>query len=124
MPGHAAPQHPTTGPFRRRAFFRRTTVKISVTQEDIAKGERCKARNCPIARAIQRVLPGHSVLVSQDLIETHCTATDEINLYDIPEKAQVFVQVYDDFDHVEPFEFELGEPLKAYFAPATESIKP
>ena len=86
---------------------------IHVTQNDIDVGHPCKARSCPVALAVQRLLlPVHQAWVDEGSI----TIQDLVNDLDIfrvkmPEIVKDFISAY---DHEKsgagpalPFSFEL-----------------
>jgi len=79
------------------------TVRVEVTMDDIAHGERHSCTQCPIARALKR--QGHMAdpsvdgLYIQDDERGMCGRT--------PSEANQFIQMFDDGCHVEPFAFDL-----------------
>lgn len=78
-------------------------IKVSVTAEDIEKGQRMTADRCPIALAVHRiegyenaaVYPGSGVVL--DSKYAGCP---------IPEEAKDFIIRFDTGDKVKPFTFE------------------
>ena len=88
-------------------------MKIQVTAEDIANGEREKAKCCPIALACLR-----AELVEPDVCGEY---SDGIQVkddgeeegywrYKLPPEALTFVEQFDKGETVSPFEFDLGNP--------------
>lgn len=87
-------------------------MKIQVTEEDIAKGERCSSAFCPIARAVKRVL-GKDCAVGSATMTVFTPVKHEdfsaADFYELPPEARDFIRRFDSFDDeaVTPFEFEL-----------------
>jgi hypothetical protein len=76
---------------------------INVTQDDIDKGEPCRAFCCPIALAIERqtkALPESVVVYRQITIGSKF-------IMDSPPEVLNFIDKFDDGKNVEPFSFEL-----------------
>jgi hypothetical protein len=81
-------------------------MTIQVTQEDIEGGVPRDGCLCPIARSIKRALKTGLVEVDTDRVQLYADAR-----VPLPDKAQVFISLFDDDRPVEPFEFEL--PIEA-----------
>lgn len=76
-------------------------MKITVTQKDIAKGKRYDCGYCPTALAIQRASKNEDVAV----MGMRCEIDGE--LFDLPEKAILFIHNFDLGKPVKPFSFEI-----------------
>lgn len=96
-------------------------VLISVSAEDIARGEREECETCPIALAIRRVVPGTNVEVHYAWVgfgDRYTWRTTPENgdrmlvpqRVPLPWKAREFVDRFDAGEPVEPFEFHLDVP--------------
>lgn len=75
-------------------------MKITVTQEHIDKGDRCRASSCPLALAL-RETTGQPWIVSSMSAGTeygHCRP--------LPQEARHFVVNYDHGALVKPFAFD------------------
>lgn len=85
-------------------------MKIQVTQGDIDNGvpnDRC---NCPVARAIQRVIPpGLSVYVYGDRVEFFAVGCEA--RIGLPYVAKNFIEAFDNGygGFPEPIEFEIAD---------------
>lgn len=77
-----------------------TSLRVTVTQEDITSGVPGDNKLCPVARAINRLLP--NALVYTLAMFTHGDST-----YRIPAAAMKFVNSFDRGELVEPFSFVL-----------------
>lgn len=86
-------------------------MTIQVTQKDIRLGHISRyfygniGSNCPIARAIKRKTNNENVNVGQN----ECRL-DEIDYFPLPLVAKEFINKFDSFDSVYPFNFELDIP--------------
>ena len=97
-------------------MFKNPVVKtIDVTEQDIRHGIPCKAGNCPIALASERVLTKMTGFPIQPFVDgDYITATIECDNYgteriflgDLPLIACEFIQDYDSRLPVKPFSFE------------------
>lgn len=77
-------------------------MKITITQDDIDKGDRKSCYNCPIALGANRAFGDkYSARVENTTI-----LIGEFRR-SLPEAARRFVKLFDAGDHVDPFEFEL-----------------
>lgn len=76
-------------------------MRITVTQQDIDKGEQGEAKHCPIARALKRAT-GEQCLVASKI----CFIGDREDI-PLPENAQSFVSDFDCGFPVKPFSFDL-----------------
>jgi hypothetical protein len=81
-----------------------SAIKIDVTSDDIAKGEREQPCRCPIALALTRAHPGQWVLGEHTADFYFDDADGTISL---PNEARDFIKRFDNGDPVEPFSFEL-----------------
>lgn len=75
-------------------------MKIKVTQTDIETGQRCMSRQCPIARAIHR-------LVKCDVSVNVVSAEINGKRVALPDSAIEFIDQFDRRKPVQPFEFEI-----------------
>lgn len=83
------------------------TVDVQVTQKDINDGRRRDCYECPIARALKRVLrPGVYVAVK---FSEFCLNTCSNN-YKLPREACDFIDKFDDRLEVFPFKFTVDIP--------------
>lgn len=83
-------------------------VKVKISEKDINLATR-DACNCPIARALKRVVsPEYKIHVN----ETHLYLTNKCGVTIIPlnDDAKVFIYSFDNSFWVEPIEFELDIP--------------
>lgn len=83
--------------------------KIKVTKNDIKFGYPNSATTCPIARAVQRLLPDGNVFVYPTEIE-FCQLTESKHDHirtKLPEEAVQFIRDFDTGNKVRPFTFEL-----------------
>jgi hypothetical protein len=84
-----------------------TIVTISVTQEDIDKGNRYESSSCPIALAIHRNKECQSVRVGSDKIIFEDLNGEVHNFIHLSKEIKAFVKKFDTCKKVKPFEFEL-----------------
>lgn len=75
---------------------------VEVSAADIKKGKRNEPESCPIALAVQRLLPWNSISVNEDTIEIDGCS------YDLPKIAEKFVEKFDAKETVEPFSFAIS----------------
>lgn len=76
-------------------------LEVQVTQEDITRGRRCNAGDCPIARAIRRIT------LEQDVFVVAYAAYVGGERYSLPTEAIKFVWDFD-MDHpVDPLKFKM-----------------
>lgn len=82
-------------------------ITITVTQDDIEKGEATNCHYCPIAIAAKRAFKAYSVSCAVRLL----IYTDETSYkkYKLPDEALNFIGDFDNGKGVEPFEFEIDE---------------
>lgn len=84
------------------------TMKISVTQDDIDKGQRGSACSCPIALATRRAFPWLAISVSPGF--GHGWLFIGNKTYRLPGDALTFILEFDSRSvPVAPFEFFIGE---------------
>lgn len=79
-----------------------TQVTIEVTQEDIDKGIEASPESCAIARAVKRTMGDHPSVHSTEI---DVTINKKLYNYDLPKKAQTFIEKFDDYKVVKPFSF-------------------
>ena len=89
-------------------------MRIEVTLEDINKGKRDNCRKCPVALAVQRVMPpGYKADIDQDYI----SYLDKAGIYHIlcnaPAKVTTFIKRFDAGKPVKPFTFTIKEAKNA-----------
>ena len=77
-------------------------MKIKVTQEHIHNGTPGDSECCPIALAVKEIFPNNHISVCKD-----CVAIDDDACN--TEAISWFIDDFDRFLDVEPFEFELYE---------------
>lgn len=86
-------------------------IKIAVTEEDIASGERGNACECPIAIAIKRATECSRVYVSYDWPRFISIASSEkggkVYDYKLDAESLNFMSSFDNGSQVSPFSFEL-----------------
>lgn len=75
---------------------------IEVTQDDIDKGVKNNACQCPVARAIARGTEEEWVVDSHSLVRMR-----DARVWHTPPAAYWFINRYDQGESVEPFTFEL-----------------
>ena len=83
------------------------TYHVVVTAEDIAKGERYSANRCPVALALNRLVPDSSVGYGGDGYKAWI-GDGWASSKPLPPIAQNFVGRFDQGLPVEPFDFTLG----------------
>lgn len=84
-----------------------TTLHVSVTKEDIERGERRDCARCPVAVAMSRAA-GRRIDVS--LTEFWFVNCEPDAIFFLPRDAVGFVDKFDDFGTGEPFEFDVEVP--------------
>lgn len=77
-------------------------LKIEVTKEDIKNGWKISPRNCPVAKAIQRLLPTASVGLGTLYLN------EGNDKYILPDCVSKFILAFDRDQEVSPFSFELN----------------
>jgi hypothetical protein len=88
-------------------------LTINVTTDDIAAGERGSCRNCPVALAALRVLPGRSEVrvrpreLSVAALGPAFAGGSRHFTADLPATAWVWISDFDDGEPVLPFRFEV-----------------
>jgi len=83
-------------------------ITVDVTSEDILCGCRANCINCPIARAIDRVIPQNyhaSVLYGHANIYLTETCLYKYS-YTLPREARSFIEDFDSGNKVSPFSFK------------------
>jgi hypothetical protein len=82
---------------------------IFVTADHIKRGRIASARNCPVALAMKDA--GFS-FASVGLSQCGGLTKDDVFLqFDVPPVVLAFIETFEERKPVEPFAFELGEPL-------------
>ncbi len=92
-------------------------MKISITRYHIDHGHKCDSGSCPVALAIQELLPTKKF----DVYKTYVDFGDQFGMnecVDLPNKARTFIREFDNPDQdpkwLEPLDFELDyEPEEA-----------
>lgn len=88
-------------------------LRVEVTAEDIAKGERGMGCNCAIAHALRRAgypspfvqpwgAPKRGPFIRLDV--------DDDSLIDLPSGAALLARLWDEGDKIAPFAFEIEVP--------------
>jgi hypothetical protein len=83
-------------------------ITVHVTQDDIRDGQAGVCRECPVALAIKRALPGIDVHVSYERVSLGGPRRQE--LLCTPDAVQEFIGRFDSALPVEPFGFTLDIP--------------
>jgi hypothetical protein len=83
-------------------------ITVNVTEDDIRDGQAGVCRECPVALAIKRALPGTDVHVSYERVSLGGPRRQEI--LGTPDAVQEFIGRFDSALPVEPFEFDLDIP--------------
>lgn len=81
-------------------------MKITVTQEDIDKGEPRFCFKCSVAIAVTRAFGAKRTAAEEAAIFIH-HAKGQINSFLTPSAALRFIRAFDARQPVQPFEFEL-----------------
>lgn len=76
-------------------------MKVSVTQKDIDEGTKRNCRKCPIAKALQRIIPNKDIIVEGSIIWI------DNKVFLAPTKADAFVKAFDKGEKVKPISFVL-----------------
>ena len=86
-------------------------MKVNVTRQDIDQGERANCCNCPVARAIARLVPeGDQVEV---LYASILRRGLQCRIVRIPEEVRDFIKKFDRGRWVKPFSFDLPDSFFA-----------
>ncbi len=80
--------------------------KIFVTKKHIKKGKRRKMLSCPIALALKQKFKDQEPEVSSE--EVALWSNGDQQFYTLPQKAQKFVEDFDEGKKVKPFIFCLN----------------
>ncbi len=88
-------------------------ITINVTTEDIELGSRGHNRRCPIARAIQRIVPSLYSVVGCESVDIYLPNNSSPNWYRLPPVAAAFVRNFDEGLAVAPLNFQLEYEPKA-----------
>lgn len=82
-------------------------MKIEVTEDDINTGRPNNCHKCPITIAAHRAgLTG--VTVTNYCINFDDPDLNRVSSLELPEKAQLFIEKYNNYEPVRPFSFEIG----------------
>lgn len=84
-------------------------MKIKVCQTHIDKGQRCGARECPVALAV-RDHPTVKRLKCQEHVNVNTSFIDIRwygDQYNLPAKAKRFINQFDKCKKVKPFSFQI-----------------
>lgn len=79
-------------------------MRIKVTKEDIAIGERSSCERCPIATALNRSLLSHANVGYDSIKIGNTDGTSYVST--TPQSARSFIAKFDNGKHVKPFSFE------------------
>jgi hypothetical protein len=87
-----------------------TRIRVEVTQNDIDKSCRNNSSNCPIQRAIRRLVRDEFLVTvrSTELIIQHGIGKHISISVELPEQAIDFIQDFDQYYSVKPFTFYLN----------------
>lgn len=77
---------------------------VKVSRQHIKKGCRISSSHCPVALAVRAANPKAVYVAVSSMI-----VIDD-KMWNIPDYVQDWVQKFDTGEHVEPFEFTIGEP--------------
>jgi hypothetical protein len=80
-------------------------TRIEVTQEDIDKGRRFRAQDCPLARAISRAFNGRYTSVG-----ARGFSIEDSPRYILPPEVYAFRRAFDDGEPVQPITFYVKVP--------------
>lgn len=80
-------------------------VEISVTDEDIAAGERGSCGRCPVARAVRRSTGADGVRVNEGDIEISMSICEPHMRALLPRDACIWISRFDERGVGEPFTF-------------------
>jgi hypothetical protein len=84
-------------------------MKISVTKKDIQNGIRFEGEACPIALATYRKLKPNHISVEDNEIIFYLE--DDVINFNLPVKAQEFIENFDDGNKVKPFTFTIPDKV-------------
>lgn len=80
-------------------------MKVSITASDIAQGQKCSARFCPLAIAMSRAME-RDIWIGWSYAYSHPDTLPKF-IMALPEAAQEFVVRMDKGETMEPIEFEI-----------------
>lgn len=86
-------------------------MRVEVTREDIAHGERGNCEHCPVARALERATGSPCVHVGHSGMYAG-KSDDSETVWDTPLRVLRFMDSFDKGKRVRPFAFDLGEPRR------------
>lgn len=82
---------------------------IEVTDRDIRRGKKLSTDLCPVALAAIRSEAYKGCFTLPKV--TYEDILINGNIYDLPPEARAFIYSFDKGFSIEPFKFELGEPI-------------
>ena len=100
----------------------RKRVKVEVTEEDIAKAHRNDSYKCVVAQAIARIVPD-ATRIEVDTQTIRFTSKGARLVYLTPYAVQGYVVAFDAGEEIEPFDFNLREPMPVRRRVKTEEGK-
>jgi len=96
----------------------RNRYNIEVTEKDIAKAKRNDSYVCVVSQAIARAIPG-ATRIETDNQTIRFTEGDERKVFLTPYAVQGYVIGFDAGDVIQPFSFQLRNPIKTRRRKAT-----
>jgi hypothetical protein len=85
-----------------------TGVTVTVTAADIQRGSAADPLRCPIALAMKRVTRRK---VCVNVAEVHVGNVGSRDVYELPRRADRFMDAFDFGHPVKPFSFKIGRKL-------------
>lgn len=84
-------------------------IKVSVSSEDILKGQKNHPRECPVALAIERALPGNLVYVGHYTVAIFTEPDEQVEKYEgsFIQDVQSWIWAFDEGKPVGPIDFEV-----------------
>jgi hypothetical protein len=101
----------------------RKLIKIDVSEADIKWGHRKDSGRCAVARAIARTIPD-ATRIEVDTQSIRFTSDGDRLMYLTPLSVMNYVAAYDDGRPVEPWRFQLRDPIKLRRRLVREESKP
>ena len=86
--------------------MKKNQIKVTVTQKDIDTGIADNCLECPIARALKRTTRKEWAVWKDNVFTSNVKACN-YKQYDLPNKAQRFIEKFDERKPVKPFSFIL-----------------
>ena len=87
-------------------FTKLLGLRINVTQQDIADGIGGNCERCPVAIAIGRMFPDHSIHVDIVEVDIHMNGTSQAKMY-LTESLFVWIDEFDNECEVKPITLEI-----------------